>query len=315
MRGKAATFTMALMLAARLVHADPSPSELQAARDLFSKAEKDEDAGNWSEALDKLKRAVSVKPTPGLRYHIALCEEKLGQLVAALADYTAADQAAREANNKDVIDAVAEPLKTLRIRVPTLTIEVPAASGAQVDLDGKTVAPGLYGVAMPVEPGMHRVQAKATGKRPFTTQVQLREREATTSTVRWVDIPVVNDDTQPSHDTPDVHPPESSTSGGVKVGAIVMTVIAAGALGFGIGAYMAADGAQTNLQQMCPTMTDCGDLKTTVRTWDAVALTSWIAAAAFTTIAIVLWATPSHSSSSSARIEARPGGLAFTGTF
>ena len=36
--------------------ADPTPSELQAARDLFGKAVADEDAGHWKEALDKMKR-------------------------------------------------------------------------------------------------------------------------------------------------------------------------------------------------------------------------------------------------------------------
>src|SRR5678815_5448585 len=154
-----------VLLTASLAHADPTASEAQAARELFKQAEADEDAGKWEEALDKVKRAISVKPTPGLRFHIALCEEKLGQLVAALADYTAADQMAREQNNKDVIDAVAEPLKTLRIRVPTLTIEVPAAQGSQVELDGKPIAQGLYGVAMPVEPGTHKVTARAPGKR------------------------------------------------------------------------------------------------------------------------------------------------------
>src|SRR5437660_11681354 len=132
-----------------VARAEPTPGEVQAARELFTKAEADEDAGKWADALDKLKRASSVKPTPGLRFHIALCEEKLNQLVAALADYTAADQMAHDQNNKDVVDAVAEPLKALRIRVPTLTIEVPPAQGSQVELDGKAIAQGLYGVAMP----------------------------------------------------------------------------------------------------------------------------------------------------------------------
>jgi hypothetical protein len=63
--------------------AEPTKTELAAARDLFARAERDEDGGRWGDALDKLRRASSVKMTPGIRFHIALCEENLGQLVAA----------------------------------------------------------------------------------------------------------------------------------------------------------------------------------------------------------------------------------------
>jgi len=305
---------------ARVASADPSPSELQAARDLFSKAEADEDAARWSDALDKLKRAASVKSTPGIRFHIALCEEKLGMLVAALGDYAAADQAARDANNKDVIDAVAEPLKALRIRVPTLTIEVPAAQDVEVELDGKPIAQGLFGLAIPVEPGVHRVAARAAGKRPFSTQVQLHEREAETATVKWIDAPAIaTTEPQPRGDLPNENPPVASSGGGVKTGAIIASISAAALLGFGIGAYVAADGAESNLQQQCPMLVDCSSLKTTVRAWDTTALVGWIASAGVATLAIVLWAQPSHrapsNANANARVELGPGALFFVGSF
>jgi hypothetical protein len=301
---------------ARIALADPTPTELQAARDLFSKAMPEEDAGQWSDALDKLRRAGSVKMTPGIRYHIALCEEKLGMLVAALSDYAAADQAARDTNNKDVLDAVADPLKNLRIRVPTLTIEVPPADGVEVELDGKPMAPGLFGLGVPVEPGLHRVVARAKGKRAFTTQVELHEREAETATVKWIDVPVVRTNEDASNETPETPEP---AHGGSKAGAIVMTITAAAALGFGIGAYVAADGAHQNLATQCPMLVDCSDLRFAVHAWDTTALVSWIASAGAATIAIVLWVSPSHDSAKApaprARVELRPGGFALSGTF
>jgi tetratricopeptide (TPR) repeat protein len=298
---------------AGVARAQPTPGEVQAARELFTKAEADEDAGKWADALDKLKRATSVKPTPGLRFHIALCEEKLGQLVAALADYTAADQMAHDQNNKDVIDAVAEPLKTLRIRVPTLTIEVAAAQGSQIELDGKPIAQGLYGVGMPVEPGTHKVTARAPGKHLFSTQVILHEREADTATVKWTDVaplPTLND----GHDNQPEKPVETK-SGPVKVGAIVATASSAVLLALGIGAFVASDGAHGDLAAQCPLLTNCDDLRNKVRAWDWVALGSWIGAAGVAVVAIVLWAKPSSPQASSARIELRPGGLVLSGSF
>ena len=308
------------MFGALSARADPTPSELAAARELFARAEKDEDAGRWAEALDKVRRASSVKMTAGLRFHIALCEEKLGQLVAALADYTAADQAARQDNNKDVMDAVAEPLRTLRARVPTLTLDVPTADGAAVSLDGKPVPAGLFGVAMPVEPGSHRIEARAHGKRPVSSEVTLKERDAQTTSIKWVDLPKLPAETETGAQASgsEAPPPtdEGKASGGVKGGAIVATVSAAALVGFGVGAFFAADGADANLRAQCPTLTDCSGLRTEVRAWDAVALASWIAGAGLATVAVVLWIRPSHAAApSSARLEVRPGGLALTGTF
>jgi hypothetical protein len=306
----------AILACAGLAHADPSPTELQAARDLFGKAEADEDVGHWAAALDKLHRAASVKATPGLLFHIALCEEKLDLLVAALADYTAAEQAAREQSNKEVLNAVSEPLRAIRIRVPTLTLDVPEAQGALVALDGKTIAPGLYGVAMPVEPGVHHIEATAPGRETFAAQVQLSEREAITTSIKWVTkqatVAVRSDPFEGSGSEKPSH--EERTKTGMRWGAIVSTASAVALFGFGLGSYFAADGAQTTLFQQCPTMVDCSGLRTPVRTWDAVALGSWIASAGMTALAIVLWLKPSQPKTS-AQIDVNPFGVALRGSF
>ena len=320
MRAYGAVVVLALTFSAVPVRAaDPTPGELAAARDLFGRAEKDEDAGRWADALDKVRRASSVRMTAGLRFHIALCEEKLGQLVAALADYTAAEQAAHQENSVDVTKAVAGPLRALRARVPTLTIDVPTAAGAEVLLDGRAIPAGLYGIAMPVELGTHRIEAHAQGKRPFSTDVTLKDGDRQATAIQWIDLPPVtpmgpgagsetphrNDETKPG------------SGGGLKVGAIVATVSAAALVGFGVGAFFVADGADANLKAQCPTVVDCSGARTTVRAWDTVALTSWIAAAGVATIAVVLWVKPSRASKSgtSARLVLRPGGLALSGSF
>jgi tetratricopeptide (TPR) repeat protein len=315
---RALAAALAVAAAQTPARADPTPTELQAARDLFAKAEKDEAAGRWADALDELKRAFSVKATPGLRFHIALCEEKLGRIVAALADYAAAEQAAREQDNKEVLDAVAEPLRNLRIRVPTLTIEVPAADGAKVTLDGNPVPAGLYGVAMPVQPGTHRIEARARGKHPFQTEVKLEEREAQTASVQWRDLPKLPESGGPTpggdHENP---PPEETAHHGSKAGAIVASISAAALLGFGIGSYVAADDAKTSFLAQCPTQLYCDDLRGPVRAWDALALTGFLAAAATTVLAVVLWAVPSGGdrTKSSARLELRLGGATLSGSF
>ena len=311
---------------------DPTPGEIQAARDLFAKAEAEEDAGHWSGALEKLRRAGSVKMTSGIRYHIALCEEKLGQLVAALSDYTGADQAARAEKNREVQDAVAEPLRALRARVPTLTINVPEASGAELLLDGKAVPVGLWGVATPVEPGQpHAIEAHATGKQTFSTQVTLKERDAQAVDVRWTDGPKTGPapsggDVKPPPGGGDVKPPPGAgeaplpsgeTTSRSRAPAVVATVAAAGLLGFGVGAFFVAGSQQDDLRMQCATLTpaQCDGLKGPTRTWDALSLTGFVVGAGLGVIAVVLWAQPSGASKSSAALLMGPGSLTLRGSF
>lgn len=333
MRLSSIFFGAALCALAGSALADPTPGELQAARELFGKAVADEDAGHWKDALDKMKRAGSVKMTPGIRFHIALAEEKTGQLVAALADYTAAEQAARAENNREVLDLVSEPLKALRAKVPTLTINVPDVPGVEVALDGKVLPIGLFGIAMPVEPNQpHDVVAKATGKQVFSTQASLKERETKSIDVKFVDAPKPPDGdhgtttTPPPPDgthhvtTPPERPPVAESPSKSLVAPIVVTTLAVGTLAFGFASFFVAGGKQDDLKAQCPTLlpAQCDDLRGPVRTWDALSLGGFIAAGALAVVSVVLWAQPGPAPSATpttARLSVGPSGVAIVGSF
>src|SRR5262245_42744549 len=61
--------------------------DLKRARERFAQAIALQTAGDWAGALALFKEVLAVKPTPQVRFNIALCEEKLGRLVAAMGDY------------------------------------------------------------------------------------------------------------------------------------------------------------------------------------------------------------------------------------
>ena len=61
--------------------------ELSEARAAFQRGIELEQAKNWGGALKQFRQVGQVKMTPQVRYHIALCEENLGKLVAALGGY------------------------------------------------------------------------------------------------------------------------------------------------------------------------------------------------------------------------------------
>jgi hypothetical protein len=59
-----------------------------------------------------------------------------------------------------------------------LTIEVPAdgrPSGLEVLRNGTPVPPGLWGVPVPVDPGQHKIEARAPGYQPYTQVVGIEQ--------------------------------------------------------------------------------------------------------------------------------------------
>jgi len=327
MRGRIATILVcALMLfAPRALAAGPTDAQVQAARELFVAAEHDEDAKRWSDALEKLRRVAQVRLTAGVRYHIALCEENLDELLAALADYTLAEGQAKRENAQDVLALVGPRLSKLNGRVPRLTLHVDGdQSDLEVRLDGVVVLKAMWGVAMPVDPGAHKITAVAAGYLPFARTVPMTERDNTLVevevTVHVAPTPPppsptsTPTSTQPLPSTPtDSVEPRSHTT------AILATVGTAVFLGGGIASYLVAGSTHDSAVTTCSTrVTPCDDLKHGVQLWDTVALSSWIASAAFATVAIIAWASPAHDSAppaSSATLFVGPGSLALRGSF
>jgi hypothetical protein len=294
--------------------AEPTPGEIVAARDLFSKAEQDEDAGRWDAALEKLRRAVSVKATAGLQFHIGLCEEKLGQLTLALKDYTASEARAREEGNKDVLDAVMDPLASLRARVPTLTVTVaPNSEDAAVTVDGAVLPPGLRGTTVRMELGRHVIVATAAAHTPFSVTVNLGERDAKIVDVRLAPVPVAvtAPPPLPSELAPVPPPPGSS-----RAGALVATGGAVALVGLGVASFLVAGNRQSAAQAQCREEVDCNDLKSPIRAFDWLALGAWVGGAAVGTVAVILWARPSGPpGKTSAELRVGPASLGFVSHF
>src|SRR5688572_15513005 len=68
--------------------------ELVRARAQFQQAIELEQAGNYAAAVQAFREVGQVRMTPQVRFHIAVCEEKLGRWVAALGSFELALQAA-----------------------------------------------------------------------------------------------------------------------------------------------------------------------------------------------------------------------------
>jgi tetratricopeptide (TPR) repeat protein len=121
-----------LVLAPAAVRAEPTPKQVETARALFAEAERLENRKDYARALDDLRKVAEVKLTPGVRFHIALCEQELGQWVQALDDFVAAEGQARKEGNEEVLAALKEPLIRLRARMPKISVAPPGIPDAIV---------------------------------------------------------------------------------------------------------------------------------------------------------------------------------------
>jgi hypothetical protein len=351
------TPVIALTLAAGLVcatgHAGPTDEPLREARQTFVQAEADEDAGRWSDALQRLSAVSRIKDTAGVRYHIALCEEHLGRMAQALADYQSASSQAALDKTQDVLRLVGRQLATLEPRVPRLTIHLlPDVPDASVKVDGLAAR---VGEAMRLDPGHHTVAVVASGKTPEAADVTLREYESTVLDVTLTSAPAsagpvpaspapvspvsagpapvspapvspASAGPAPASPAPVSPAPVSpastptSRSGGHGLAVVASLLTAALAAG-GAAAYAMAGAEHDRSVPLCATDVStkpdaCDALKSRVRTWDFGAGGLWAAALGAGAVSVALWTTDTHSPGSArAAVILRPDAITITGRF
>src|SRR6478752_4081373 len=178
-----------VVLSSQLPALAQDASELKKARAQFQQATELEQAGNWTAALQAFREVGQVRMTPQVRFHIAVCEENLGRLVAALGGYELA-LADAERVNPDFKAEVEENIRNLRGRIPKLVIERgDGASAAAIELDGVALGDSSVGVEVPLDPGPHAVTAKAPNRQPFEANVSLKEQETTKLEITLEEVP------------------------------------------------------------------------------------------------------------------------------
>ena len=272
--------------------AGSAPGKEQARR-LFEEGVELEKKSDYAGALAKYKAAEQLAQTLGLRFHKAYCLEMTGKLASALEEYEAAEKMAREANKQDIKAAVATRLEPLRARVPQIAIRLTTpVKDAEVQLDGATVAaPLLDGKAFRLDPGEHGLTARAAGHSPFTRRLQIPEGLTTTVDIALDPLPMA-----PAHvagsasgASPVTEPPAEPSRGRSILVPVLTTAGAVVLAGTGVAMFLVAGGAQSDAQDACPTKLSCDSEQSRVRTFDALALGSFIGAAGLGVLSVILW--------------------------
>jgi len=245
--------------------AEPTSAELSQARALFAEATSLEATGDHTGAAEKLSAALAIKETPGLRYHLAHCEEQSGALVAAIANYERAAQLIQAgASAPDVEPLLPLAARRLDSRVARLEIVVPAEAQAIAELDGVELAASSIGAAVKVDPGPHRLRVRSPGQADFNADLTFSSGERRTIKVFFAPS------APPARAVPEAaakapRPPEHSGFGGRGVVLLGEAALTLTGLGFGLGFMVAranaagrVQDAQTAVDQQAPGKSGCG---------------------------------------------------------
>ncbi len=163
------------------------------AETLFNEAKARMAAGDFATACPKLAESNRLDPGSGTLTALAVCHEGLGKTASAWTEFIQVVSDARQAGRADRetfaqqhVDALAPKLSKLSIVVDPAMASLP---GLEVRRDGTVIGQAGWGTEAPVDPGSHTIDVTATGKKPWTTMVEVGAE----ADVQTVTIPALED--------------------------------------------------------------------------------------------------------------------------
>ena len=205
------------------------------------------DQGRVDEACRKFEESQRLDPSGGTLLNLAVCHEREGRFASAWTELSEALSIALRDGRDDRAKLAREHIATLEARLSWLVVVVSAPSdvpGLEVRRDGSVVRRPAWGTAMPVDPGEHRVEVSAPGKKTWSARVVIGPEHDT----KQIDVPLLED--LPPAPSP---PPSAATLASLPVLAhppaideaerqrsrrtVGLVLIGTGALGAGVASY------------------------------------------------------------------------------
>lgn len=272
--------------------------------------------GKYADACPKFEESQRHDPASGTLLALAYCQELSGLLASSWANYLAASDLAAKEGQTERHAAASERAKALSERYSTLTIVVPAElsslPGLRVLRDGIEVDRSAYNGKIPLNGGMHSIEAIAPGRQRWSGAVTLQQ-EADHKTLT---LPVLSAEpgggfvtfsSAPARPSPPTPMQREQPPNRMRQASLLLAVGSGVALGLGgtFGILAASRNESSNEDGHC-SASGCDAIGIDRRNaaLSAARVSSWsfVAAGALATGAIVLYVT-SPSSSSTTRIE------------
>jgi hypothetical protein len=151
----------------------------------------------YAQAASKLEQSQQLDPAVGTLLNLAECYVALARTTSAWTTYRDAASLAASTKQPDRERFASKKAQELEGQLSRLEIAVrPEAriAGLAITRDGVPLPEGLWGVSIPVDPGMHHLEAKAPGKVPWSVDAPVGEGGAK---VR-IEVPLLAASAEPS---------------------------------------------------------------------------------------------------------------------
>jgi hypothetical protein len=239
-RGIAAVLVTTSTLVAFSAGAQSSSRDRAAAEAMFQEATALMDAKKYAEACDKFAASQQLDPGLGTMLYLADCYDRSGRSASAWALFREVEDRSRRASQPDRERIAGERATALEPKLSKLEVRV--APKQQVrDLElrvaGSVLPQASWNVALPVDPGLTKIEARAPGKRPLTLQITVTSG-ATSQVIEipaMVDAPVAKRGESNGAANRPAPAPQSSTQrtlGFVMSGAGLVALAAGGYFGY-----------------------------------------------------------------------------------
>ena len=312
-----------------------------AAEALFLEAKKLAGEGKFAEACPKFAESNRLDRGAGTLIHLADCYEKNNQSASAWATFKDASSAAQALGRSDWQKLANTRAAILEPKLAKLTIKVQEpVDKIEVTRDGSAMSQASWSTAIPIDVGMHTVQATAPGYKAFKTQVMVTN-DGDRKEVIVKRLEVLTAISQ----APGTPPPTSSPTAGADTGAskdgsgqktIGYVIGGIGVAGIAVGAVtgLIAIGKNNDSKKDCPNDGACAskdavDAHDSAKTFGTVSTIAFIAGGvAVAAGAVLIFTAPpsrtgSAGSSNVARrgirvvpaTDGRSGGLSVAGVF
>jgi hypothetical protein len=249
LRARTAPVLAALLcvLSTEIAHAQRT--DIAGADLLFDQGRQLMTQGRVEEACAKFAESEKLAPAAGTALNLGLCYQKQGKSASAWGAYREAMALASSAGQADREKFARQKAASLEPNLIRVKIVVPPDSevnGLEVKRDGIVVAHPQFGTAMPIDPGLHTIDATAPGKLPFrdTFNVAKPGQTTTYTLVPLKDAPkpvvVATPAPDPAPPPPPPEPPAPKTTRG-PLPAIGIATAAVGLAAIGAGVFFGLD--------------------------------------------------------------------------
>ena len=165
---------------------------------LFDEAKGLMTIGNNAAACPKLAESYRLDPGTGTLTALAVCNELIGKIATAWAEFLQVVAEARQAGRADREQFAQQHIAELEPKLSKLAVaiepNVSSAPGFEVRRDGVAIGPAGWGTVVPVDPGEHVVEARADGKKPWWVKLTFGRAPA----IKTVTVPILEDETDPT---------------------------------------------------------------------------------------------------------------------